>query len=192
MKTLSLCVLALTMLAGTARAATLNVLPGASRGEVGILLQGMILPGDDRRLVDLLNQVERQGRRVTSIGLKSPGGETNTGVAIASAIRERGLGVYLWSSCVSACAIIAIAAPVRVLTRGARIGVHSAWRVGPDGRPVAAPDATAYVVRNLRGFGTPERVVRKIESTPWNRIALLDQGDLVALGTEMTSRVRSR
>lgn len=192
MKTLSFCVLALMMLAGSAGAATLHVVPGASSREAAILLEGMILPGDDRRLVELLNQMDRQGRRVTTISLKSPGGETNTGVAIASAIRARGLGVYLWSSCVSACAIIAIAAPLRVVTRGARIGVHSAWRVGPDGRPVAAPDATAYVVRNLRGFGTPERVVRKIESTPWNRIALLDQGDLVALGTEITSRVRSR
>jgi hypothetical protein len=192
MRILSLCVLALALLTGAARAATLHVLEGPSPREVGILLQGMIMPGDDRRLLDLLDQVERKGLRVTSIGLKSPGGETNTGVAIAATVRARGLGVYLWSNCVSACAIIAIAAPSRIVTRSAKIGVHSAWRIGPNGRPVPAPDATAYVVRNLRGFGTPERVVRKIETTPWNRIALLDRGDLVALGTEVAPRVRTR
>jgi hypothetical protein len=148
-----------------------------------VSLVGAIRRGDDARFAQALDRFEAAGLRVIGVGLQGPGGETNTSLAIAKIVRDRRLPVFVWSTCASGCALIAIAAPVRVITRGATIAVHGAYRVGPNGATSPAPDATAYVARRLRSYGIPERIVQKLERTPHNSISKLSRSDLAALGT---------
>jgi hypothetical protein len=181
--------LGLGLLAGeSATAATIFATPGRAKGDITVSLVGAIRRGDDARFAQALASFEAAGLRVIGIGLQGPGGETNTSLAIAKMVRDRRLPVFIWSTCASGCALIAIAAPVRVVTRGAAIAVHGAYRVGPNGVTSPAPDATAYVARRLRSYGIPERIVQKLERTPHHSISKLSRSDLAALGTMSPGR----
>lgn len=164
-----------------AEAAMVFATPGPGKGDVILSLVGTIRGGDDAKLAEAFAGARASGLRVVGIGLNGPGGETNTSLAIAKFVRERRLPVLIWSICASGCAIIAIAAPARIVGRRAMIAVHGAYRIGPDGKPASAPDATAYVADRLRGYGVPESVVRKLERTPFYGMAKLSRRDLAAL-----------
>lgn len=166
---------------GDVRAATIMVAKGRTPSDVTLSLVGTIRSGDDAKFGDALAALQQAGLRVTGVGLNGPGGETNTSLSIAKLVRDRRLPVFISSICASGCAIIAIAAPARVMTRGAAIAVHEAYRIGADGKPKRAPDATAYVAGRLRDYGVPEAIIRKLEQTPFYRMSRLSRTDLALL-----------
>jgi hypothetical protein len=89
---------------------------------IGLLLTGVIQPGDDRAFDEVAVKLSRAVVITTG-----PGGSVGPALAIGSEIRERGWSTLVPSggSCASACAMIWLAGQTRMLGAGAQIGFHA-------------------------------------------------------------------
>lgn len=119
--------------------------PERLQGHVGIApdewrsrisITGQLLPGDDKRFVEVLKQAQSDGEtwtRERRVLLNSAGGDVSSAMSIGRTIRKASLAtaVHDGSVCASACIVILAGGVWRYAHDGARLGLHRPYFANP-------------------------------------------------------------
>lgn len=104
-----------------------------------IIIDGHIVPGDEKRFSDELNKANRDGSvQWTSYGrrllLNSEGGDVATAMAIGRIVRKAQLetAIHEQNVCASACTLILAGGVWRYARNGARLGLHRPYFNDPQ------------------------------------------------------------
>lgn len=92
-----------------------------------LILTGAIAPGDAERIgKQISDRLAAAGAALPRIVLNSPGGSVGDALELGRAIRDTGLATRMRATdiCLSACPYLLAAGTERIVTEGARIGVH--------------------------------------------------------------------
>lgn len=163
----------LLLLAAPAQALELRVLAGRTAAETAVIYaEGRILPDDPDRFRAILRP--RQGQR-TVLVMHSPGGSVAAAIEMAEIIARLKITVAVPKGgvCASACFLMFAAAPERVASDTARLGVHSASHNHFE--TASAMAATTVLARELHRYGVPEQIVGAMVTTRAAQIFWLDE-----------------
>lgn len=168
------------LLAGAADAATFQRTDIPDTKTPGILLSGVIRPGDQATFHALAETMP--DAIVVTTG---PGGSVGAALAIGTEIRERGWATLVppGASCASACSLIWLAGARRMLADDGRIGFH-AMSISRDGYVHETHQADIDLHRWLTGLGYSEDTTATIVNTPSALVRWLDRIELQANGIE--------
>jgi hypothetical protein len=99
-----------------------------------IFLGGEIVDGDNQRLLAVMEQLRAKPEVVL---LSSPGGSALEGVRLAILFQQSRatVAVLKGQECASACAIAYLGGAVRIIQRGAHLGLHAPYLPGIDTSP---------------------------------------------------------
>lgn len=153
---------------------------------VSVIVAGPISPGDASKFRQSINDTlySISGTDKSSLViLNSTGGVISEAADMADLIRNRRLAVTVHSNaeCLSACFLMFMAAPKKLLMHGARIGVHSA--ATSDGAETSGTKATTVdFARLAKEAGAPNSVVGKIVSVKPDEMLYLSDDELKLMG----------
>lgn len=102
-----------------------------------IIIDGPILPGDEKRFVSVLNQatkVDSDWESYRTLLLNSEGGDVATAMAIGRRVRQAQIvtGVHEHSMCASACILILSGGVRRYARDEVRLGLHRPYFTNPQ------------------------------------------------------------
>jgi hypothetical protein len=161
----------------SAEAAEIAIVIGKDRGAF-VSVSGKINHGDAERLDTALDLLHDRDIPLIAVGLKSPGGYLVDGLAMADVVRKHGAATFAYGTCASACFIVFAAGSEKMMTSGARLGVHTAYEPGG----VTSRSATTVMAETCARYGVPASVVAKMERTPAPGVAWLTRGEEKAMG----------
>lgn len=118
------------------------------RGTIAFL-DGQIVDGDANRL-----RIAIQDHDVRRLIIRSPGGLIREALIIGDLVRDFRLPVQAYDYCESACPIILLSSPERSMTKGTRIGFHSARNASGE-----APSATIDFARMYAELGVTNDIL---------------------------------
>jgi hypothetical protein len=174
---------ALLLATGTANAATLDARQCDSKTEgcYVIALTGTILPGDGDAFNNLVASKSITNALVT---LNSPGGDFESGLSIAYAVRRNKFTTWVgdgWD-CASMCATIWVAGARRFYQGKAKIGFHGIYWAREDYTPISASsDGNALLGAFYNQIGLSSSAIKTLtEQTP-NRMYWLNKNSAVDL-----------
>jgi ATP-dependent protease ClpP protease subunit len=146
-----------------------------------ILLSGEIVAGDAGRLTMLLEAAIQAGRPLPDVSLNSGGGLFLEGIRLAEIVKRHGLTTYVeeGATCASACFLVFAAGKEKIASYSGRIGVHSAKDA--EGNATRASAATSVMSVLLRSLGVPPTIIKKMATTPHERIAWLSTPELQSM-----------
>ena len=183
-----LSVLALTTaLAGPASGATVEVAPfgqDESGTVYALSIVGEIQAYDDFKVQHALDdQLAAYPGNSLFVEMISPGGDMQTSLEIADIVHDSGIGVLVRGDCTSGCGIIALSARRGYLfvVEGGKIGLHQCWVNSYE----PSPECTNGVVRALRGYGVPDRVLARMARTVPHDMTYLTDAELAAIGARV-------
>ena len=147
---------------------------------VVVLLQGPIVPGDFKRLINFLLAMPPTDR-ITAYALDSPGGNVVEAETLAEAITRLDTSIFVGegSQCSSACFLLFAAGSRRIVRPGALIGVHSVSENGEE--TIGSMAVTTAMARNLAKLGVPPAIIGKLVQTPPGRATWLTPADLASM-----------
>jgi hypothetical protein len=142
---------------------------------MAVFLQGKIVSGDAKRLVDSINAATARytDRRVRAIALDSIGGSIPEALRLAQTIRDHGFVTIVpkGARCTSACVVLFAAGSRKIASLGSYIGVHGASIEGiQDHNSLAMTTAMAKIYSKL---GVPASVIGRMVVTPPSEITWL-------------------
>ena len=159
-------------------AAQLRIVDMPNGGGRGILLSGVITPGDDVTFHALAATLDRAVVITTG-----PGGSVSPAWAIGSEIRSRGWSTLVPESakCASACSMIWLAGQKRLLGADAQIGFHAMSQVENGGRK-ENHEGDVYLRQWLGYLGYALDATATIVNTPSSTVRWYDASELRANG----------
>lgn len=115
--------------------------------------------------------------------LRSSGGNAAAGISIGRYIRKKGFLTLVpaKASCASACALAWLGGTRRFMAADARIGFHSAYRLG-SGRARRLASANRSIAAYVTGLGLPPQAVDYVTSAPPEHIYWLSLAAARAVG----------
>jgi hypothetical protein len=176
--------LAALLICTQVKAATIETL---DLGKTYILfVEGTIDRGDATKFRDDLRKIvtlaEKNDKGVI-IGVNSQGGLIGEAVDMANVIRERQLPLSVTNSseCLSACFLMFLSAPKKLLFHGARIGVHSASN--SEGAETEGTKATTVdFARIAKENGAPNSVIGKLVAAKPDEMLFLSEDEMKQMG----------
>jgi len=133
-----------------AGAASIRVQSGGGSGESTIIiLDGEIQQGDAKRFRALV-----AARSIQGIIIRSSGGLISEALDVGRVVADMRIPVQAQNICASACTLILLSSPNRLMTRDTRIGFHSAATASGE-----AHSATVSLSRIYRDLGVPNEVL---------------------------------
>jgi hypothetical protein len=183
MRLLILALLCGILAAGRASAMEFRPVALPEPGQVALLMQGEIEPGDADRLRALRLPA---GQRITLVVLNSPGGAVLAGRDMARFLRAKGVPVLVPRSgvCASACFLLFAAGREKLAQPGARIGVHSASVTG--GREsIGTLGVTTLMAREAAAYGVPPAITGRMVTTQPGDMAWLSEDELRLMGVRI-------
>lgn len=171
--------LALSLVSIPAHAATMQVIQ--REGNTRLVIDGDINVGDGDRFLARVASV-----RPIELEMNSPGGDGDSGMAIARWVHENSnVKVFVSDYCNSACSLAALVALGRgdlTVNASSSVGVHQAIN-SFDGRPGKADVAwTKQAADTLRNYGAPEEPLLAMVGTPPSDITDFDAAALEKMG----------
>jgi len=172
-------VVALASAGGVARAAELRSMDMPDGSGHGIMLSGVIAPGDETAFHQLAETLDKAVVLTTG-----PGGIVATAVTIGSEIRTRGWSTLVpaGAQCASACSLIWLAGQTRMLSAGARIGFHAMSVMTRNGQRAETHDLDVYLRTWLTKLGYPFDAMATIVNTQAAFVRWYDTTELRANG----------
>ena len=145
----------------------------------GIVLSGVIAPGDESTFHKL---AEAQDKAV--VLTTGPGGIVKTAVTIGSEIRARGWATLVppGAQCASACSLIWLAGQPRMLGSGAQIGFHAMSVMTRNGQRAETHDLDVFLRQWLTDLGYPFDATATIVNTEAASVRWFDTTELRANG----------
>jgi hypothetical protein len=133
-------VVVLCSLACVPKAATIESKEGSDPHTVVIYIDGDIADSDGATLGNILSSLSNSSKIVSAFRLNSPGGMVLEGGILAEMIRRTGAPTVVANNniCASACFLLFAAGSTKFASRGAKIGVHSAWAASGEETAEAA------------------------------------------------------
>lgn len=170
--------IALAMTAGKALAADINPISGY---KTDIIISGQIEPGDDDKLLSVLQYRTKHKLRTTIVFLSSNGGSVGAALNMATLIEKLGTtaAVAPDNQCESACVLLFAAASRRLVSHRAMIGVHQARDQQDSSDSAVALAASEAMTKAFIHYNVPFTVIRKMVSTDGNQDSLLFFKDLI-------------
>jgi hypothetical protein len=122
---------------------------GGSGGSTIIIFDGEIQQGDAQRFRALV-----AARSIQGIIIRSSGGLISEALDVGRVVADMRIPVQAQNICASACTLILLSSPNRLMTRDTRIGFHSAATASGE-----AHSATVSLSRIYRDLGVPNEVL---------------------------------
>ena len=121
-----------------------------------ISIKGDIVYGDELKFRNIALTTD-----FAQVVLNSPGGKLKPGLDIGRIIRIRGYSTVVQNSqCTSSCAMLWIAGSTRSILDGGRVGLHGAYVVEADGKPLPDNVGNAWVGAYLNELGFNNDVIQ--------------------------------
>jgi hypothetical protein len=164
----------------------LEIRTTAGQGVSFVELAGDIVSNDAQRVAStLLGLAERRRSedRVILLRLNSPGGLIGEAIQIGDLISKVKIPVVVTEkdTCASACFLLFMKSPLKLVKHGARIGVHAA----SDGSGAENARTTLTTVEMARFFkesGVPNSVIGKMVTAPPGEMHYLSDSELTQMG----------
>jgi hypothetical protein len=149
-------------------------------------LSGDIIPNDAGRVVStLLGLAERHKSesRALLLRLNSPGGLIAEAIQIGDLISKTKMPVVVTErdTCASACFLLFMKSPLKLVKHGARIGVHAASD-GSGNETARTTLTTVEMARLFRDSGVPNSVIGKMVTAPPGEMHYLSDSELAQMG----------
>ena len=128
----------------------------APSGGTGLVLAGIIAPGDDAKLAAALATVPRPRR----LSLESLGGNVQAALALGETVRREGLATTVPARgvCASACGLVWLAGTPRAMGPDAHVGLHAAY-LRRNGVSVETGAANALIGAYLGRLGFDDKAI---------------------------------
>lgn len=139
-----------------------------------LVYDGTITDAGVARAMKLLSQTDK------GLVLRSDGGEVDPALALAKAVRRRGLATATTTTCASACVIVLAGGVKRYVTDGARIGVHQiTWSGNGRVDPGEVQSAVAQLGRFYHSMGVASHLALLSSSVPSDTMLWLTPSEIV-------------
>lgn len=149
-------------------------------------LSGGIVPNDAQRVVStLVGLAERHksDNRALLIRLNSPGGLIGEAIQIGDMISKAKVPVVVTErdTCASACFLLFMKSPLKLVKHGARVGVHAASD-GAGNETARTTLTTVEMARFFKEAGVPNSVIGKMVTAPPGDMHYLSDAELTQMG----------
>lgn len=128
---------------------------------------------------DVLDRAIKSNPNVSRIYLASHGGRLKEVSQVAQLVQSKKLETYVEDYCESFCTVVFLAGNPRYATPTAKIGFHTPSLVGAENFSSQLNDES---VRLYQSFKLPDAFIKKIFSTPFEKIWYPSHQELVAAG----------
>lgn len=160
------------------------IIVGGDGGTAAIFVGGEIKEGDTQRLVlAIRDAAERYPHAIGAVLLNSPGGNALEAEKMAGLIHTTGIAVLVGPNgvCASACFLVFAAGEHKIISRSARIGVHSISDENgrEDGSTLMLTTAMA---RDFQQLKVPAEIIGRMTTTTPDGIAWLTPEEEEAMG----------
>ncbi len=171
--------MALACAHGVGQAAEFRAIDMPDGNGHGIVLSGVIAPGDE---IAFHRLAETRDRAV--VLTTGPGGVVATAVTIGTEIRARGWSTLVppGAQCASACSLIWLAGQTRMLGAGAQIGFHAMSVIAGNGQSAETHDLDMFMRTWLTNLGYPSDATATIVNTPAASVRWYNTTELRANG----------
>lgn len=149
-------------------------------------LSGDIVPNDGGRVIGALAGLadrHKSENRLILIRLNSPGGLIGEALQISDLISKAKVPVAVTErdTCASACFLLFMKAPLKLVKHGARIGVHAASD-GSGNETARTTLTTVEMARLFKESGVPNSVIGKMVTAPPGEMHFLSDSELTQMG----------
>jgi hypothetical protein len=170
--------------AGSAQALEIRATEG--EGISFVDLSGDIVPNDAGRVVATLVRLAERHKsenRLILIRLNSPGGLIGEALQISELISKAKVPVAVTEkdTCASACFLIFMKSPLKLVKHGARVGVHAASD-GSGNETAKTTLTTVEMARLFKDSGVPNSVIGKMVTAPPGEMHYLSDSELTQMG----------